>query len=318
MRFAKLACQYEAMIALRDIAATEQVLPASPRGLPVPWWAKIAAKIVLSRVLPGYGLRRKLGLFLHGNLDSNVTQHRDFVKNVLALHERITETKAQALLELGSGNSLGTALFAAAEGVSRVWLTDVGDFAESGMDFYRRLAALEETAHPGFSAQIDFSGRAAMLRSLNATYLTTGTLSLAAIPAGSLDLILSTAVLEHVGRSEFATLAREMMRALRAGGTAYHEVDLMDHLGGAQNNLRFPERMWESSLMAGSGFYTNRLRCCEIIEIMRDAGFEVALARVARWPVAPTPRVALASAFGKFPDDEMRIANFGMILRKPA
>ena len=157
-----------------------------------------------------------------------------------------------------------------------------------------------------------------MLASLNATYLTTGTASLAEIPNASLDLILSTAALEHVARPEFAMLAREMMRMLKGGGTAYHEVDLMDHLGGAQNNLRFSEKVWESRLMANSGFYTNRLRCCEILRIMRDAGFEVALARVARWPAAPTPRSALAEQFSAFPDDEMLIANFGMILRKPA
>ena len=104
-----------------------------------------------------------------------------------------------------------------------------------------------------------------MLESLNATYLTNGTAGLGDIPSGSLDLILSTAVLEHVGRADFPLLAREMLRLLRPGGTAYHEVDLMDHLGGAQNNLRFSEATWESPLMAKSGFYTNRLRCREIV-----------------------------------------------------
>ena len=138
------------MNSLRDIVPAGQVLPASPRGLPVPWWAKIGAKLVLSRVLPGYGLRRKLGLFLHGNLDQNVAQHRAFVTNVLAQHARIAGGKVDALLELGPGNSLGTALFAGAQGVSRVWLSDVGDFAESEMEFYRRLAAMIEAEHPGF------------------------------------------------------------------------------------------------------------------------------------------------------------------------
>lgn len=305
------------MRSLRDIVPTEQVLPASPRGLPVPWWGKIGAKIVLSRLLPSYDLRKTFGLFLHGNLDQNVDQHRAFVENVLAQHERLAGTKAAALLELGPGNSLGTALFAAAQGVGRVWLSDVGDFAASGMDFYRRLSGMAEAEHPGFSERVDFADRARMLASLNASYLTAGTAALAAIPDGSLDLILSTAVLEHVARGEFATLAREMLRMLRPGGTAYHEVDLMDHLGGAQNNLRFSERAWESPLMANSGFYTNRLRCCEILAIMRKAGFETALARVARWPAPPTPRAALAEQFRAFPGDEMRIANFAMLLRKP-
>jgi hypothetical protein len=301
-----------------DIAPREETQPASPRGLPLPWWAKIGAKMVLSRALPSYRLRKAFGLFLHGNLDQNVAQHRAFVENVLTQHAAFAGRKADAILELGPGNTLGAALFAVARGVGRIWLSDVGDFAESDMEFYRRLAALLEAEQPEFSARVDFSDRERMLASLNATYLTRGTASLAEIPGGSLDVILSTAVLEHVGRAEFATLAAEMMRTLRPGGTSYHEVDLMDHLGGAQNNLRFTQCAWESPLMANSGFYTNRLRCSEILQIMRDAGFAVALARVARWPARPTPRGALARPFDAFSDDEMRIANFGMWLRKPA
>jgi SAM-dependent methyltransferase len=283
----------------------------------MPWWAKIGAKIVLSRAVPSYRARKALGLFLHGNLDQNVAQHLAFVKNVLAQHERIAGSKVASLLELGPGNSLGTALFAAAEGVGRVWFADVGDFASDDMAFYRRLAGMVEADHPALSSRADFTDRARMLQSLNATYLTGGTASLRDIPDGSLDLILSTAVLEHVGRADFPLLAREMMRLLRAGGTAYHEVDLMDHLGGAQNNLRFSEQTWESPLMATSGFYTNRLRCREILQIMRDAGFDAALTRVARWPSPPTPRDALAEPFRTLPDDELLIANFGMLLRKP-
>lgn len=303
---------------LADITPREETLPASPRGLPLPWWAKIGAKMVLSRLVPSYRMRKALGLFLHGDLNQNVAQHRAFVANVLAQHEAYAGCKARAVLELGPGNTLGAALFAAAHGATRIWLCDVGDFAESDMAFYRRLAAMVEVEQPGFSNRVDFSDRSAMLASLNATYLTGGTPGLREIPRGSLDVILSTAVLEHVRRSEFATLSAEMMRVLRPGGTSYHEVDLMDHLGGAQNNLRFADATWESPLMANSGFYTNRLRCSEILQIMREAGFEVALARVARWPASPTPRRALAARFGGLPDDEMLIANFGMWLRKPA
>jgi hypothetical protein len=90
----------------------------------------------------------------------------------------------------------------------------------------------------------------------------------------------------------------------------------MDHLGGAQNNLRFSQTVWEHPVMARSGFYTNRLRCREILSLMREAGFEVALTRVARWPAAPTPRSALAEPFAALPDEELLIANFGMLLRK--
>lgn len=302
---------------LSDIEPDHEVLPASPRGAPVPWWAKIGAKIVLARALPSYRARKTFGLFLHGNLDHNVAQHGAFVQNVLAQHERYGGS-ARTILELGPGNSLGTALFAAARGVTRTWLCDVGDFASGDMALYREIAATLEPDAPGFSARVDLTDRARMLTSVNATYLTEGVASLAAIPDGSLDVILSTAVLEHVRRAEFARLAAEMRRMLRGGGTAYHEVDLMDHLGGALNNLRFSESVWESAFFAESGFYTNRLRCREIVAAFEAAGFEAAVTRIARWPALPTARRALAAQFRDLPDDELRIANFGVLLRKPA
>lgn len=300
-----------------DIMPAESVLPASPRGAPAPWWAKIAAKVVLARALPSYGSRKAVGLFLHGNLDHNVAQHAAFVGNVLAQHERYGGGPARAVLELGPGNSLGTALFAAARGVERTWLVDVGDFASDDMALYRDIARLVEAGAPGFADRVDLIDRAAMLASLNATYLTGGVASLAEIPDGSLDLILSTAVLEHVRRGEFPKLAAEMLRVLRPGGTAYHEVDLMDHLGGALNNLRFSEQTWESAFLADSGFYTNRIRCGEMVAALAAAGFEAAVTRIARWPALPTPRGALSEPFRAIPEDELRIANFGVLLRKP-
>jgi hypothetical protein len=69
-----------AVTSLHDIVPAQQVLEAAPRGLPLPWWAKIGAKIVLSRAFPSYRARKALGLFLHGNLDQNVEQHLAFVR----------------------------------------------------------------------------------------------------------------------------------------------------------------------------------------------------------------------------------------------
>jgi SAM-dependent methyltransferase len=303
---------------LGDIVPTETMLPASPRGLPIPWWGKIAAKTVLARVLPSYRARKAFGLFLHGNLDHNIDRHATFVTNVLAQHRRLAERPARAVLELGPGNSVATAIFAAAEGVERVWLADVGDFASQDMALYRESLARVAGEASELARRIDLSDRARMLASLNAAYLTDGTASLAEIPDGSLDVALSTAVLEHVRRAEFASLARELFRMLRAGGTCYHHVDLMDHLGGALNNLRFSEAAWESALMAEGGFYTNRIRCREMVALFAAAGFDTAVTHIARWPALPTPRAALAPPFRDLPEDELRIANFAVLLRKPA
>jgi SAM-dependent methyltransferase len=296
----------------------EQVLhEGAPRGKPVPWWGKIGAKIVLSRVLPSYRVRKALGLFVHSVGDWELKRHGAFIASAIALHARHGGGAARTMLELGPGDSVGGALFAAAHGIEHTWLSDVGDFASRDMTVYRAIAGVIEAETPGFAARIDLTDRAHMLASLNATYLTGGTASLAEIASGSLDVVLSSAVLEHVRRTEFSQLMAETFRVLRPGGTAHHEVDLMDHLGGALNNLRFRDGLWEHPLFADSGFYTNRLRCAEIVAAMRAAGFEAVVTRIARWPEVPTRRAALAEQFRALPDDELRIANFGVLLRKP-
>jgi SAM-dependent methyltransferase len=128
---------------------------------------------------------------------------------------------------------------------------------------------------------------------------------------------MSTAVLEHVRRAEFSTALAEMFRVLRPGGTGCHIIDLRDHLGGGLHNLRFSERVWEHPFLARSGFYTNRLRSHEMIAMMEAAGFEAAIVLITRWPELPVPREALAGQFSQLPDEELRIADFAVLLRKP-
>ena len=303
---------------LDQIIPNEIVFDANAqKGAPLPWWAKIGAKIVLSRVPLGYDTRKSLGMFRHGFRDRDFEQHRANIDHVLSLHAEFGGGKAATLMELGPGDSVGTALFAAAAGLSRTWLIDVGDFASRDMAVYRDIAGLLEKRRPGFAAGMDLSGRDRMLVALAASYLTQGIESLSAIPTGSVDIAFSTAVLEHVRRAEFVAMQTEIARILRPGGTAHHTIDLSDHLGGSLNHLRFAARVWEHPFMANSGFYTNRLRYSEIIAAMRAVGFELALTRVARWPELPTRRRALAADYRDLPERDLRVASFDVLLRKP-
>ncbi|MCW3475359.1 class I SAM-dependent methyltransferase [Limobrevibacterium gyesilva] len=300
-----------------DLTTRETVFDAqAARGSRVPWWVKIGAKMVLSRVLPSYAWRRRLGIGVHSYWAATIG-HRDEIRRAIALHTALTGRGPEAMLELGPGDSLANALYAAAEGVRTIWLVDAGDFATADMAVYERIVRLIEADCPDFAARVDLSSRAAMLASLGARYLTGGTGDLGRIPAGSIDLIVSYMVLEHVGRGTFDRLLAETRRILAPDGLAYHFVDLMDHLGGRLNNLRFPDALWEHPAMAGSGFYTNRLRCTEILARAREAGLEASVPFLSRWPVLPTPRGALHRQFAGFSDAELRIAYFGLLLRRP-
>jgi SAM-dependent methyltransferase len=304
---------------LDDVTLTRKVITSNTKqGVPIPWWAKIAAKVVLARVMPSYQVRQRLGLFRHGSMDRDPWKHVGQLNLVLGYYRKLSTGTPRAILELGPGDSVGLSLAARAHGLERAYLVDVGDFATRDMTVYRRLADALRSKGFKLPERLDLSDRDAMLKSVDATYLTSGTSALGTIPDASVDVVFSTAVLEHVSRYEFKRLMEELYRVMTPGAVAHHWVDLMDHLGGALNNLRFSERVWESGLMANSGFYTNRLRFTEILDIVKGAGFKFAVTQVTTWPTLPTPRQALASPFDALPEEELKIATFGLLMQKPA
>jgi SAM-dependent methyltransferase len=129
------------------------------------------------------------------------------------------------------------------------------------------------------------------------------------------DFIMSQAVLEHVRRREFVDVVQHLRRVLRPDGVCSHRVDLKDHLSDALNNLRFSERVWESTFMAGSGFYTNRIRYSEMLQLFRRAAFDVEVVNVDRWARLPTPRGRLSEPFRHLSDEDLRVSGFDVVLR---
>jgi SAM-dependent methyltransferase len=156
---------------------------------------------------------------------------------------------------------------------------------------------------------------AGILAACRATYGTSGLASLRAIPDRSLDFIWSHTVLQHVRREEFLETMCQLRRVLRLDGVCSHLVNLRDHLGGALNHLRFSERVWESRLMAKSGFYTNRIRYAEMLALFKEAGFKADVVKVKRWETLPTPRPKLARQFQHLSEDDLCVSGFAVVLR---
>ena len=289
----------------------EMTVPAGEGGgARLPWWAKIAAKIILTRAIPSYAWRKRLGIGVH-SFATDTLGHPLEIAREIAWFESFSGRTPKSLLELGPGDSLANALYAASAGVGRIWLMDAGDFATTDMDAYRRIAA----TLPGLPG-LDFASRKALLASLNATYLTGGVASLAAIPDGAVDLTVSYVVLEHIRRAAFTPLMAELHRITASGGLGHHFIDLMDHLGGGLNNLRFGTRLWEHDAISSSGFYTNRLGYAAILAEAVRAGFATSVPYLSRWQRLPIPRDALAADFALLPDETLTIANFALQLRR--
>jgi SAM-dependent methyltransferase len=278
----------------------------------IPWPAKIVGKIVLSRLPIGYERWQRVSLFRHGAMTDPA-----YALDVFKRHfGRLANPRPGFVaLELGPGDSVASAVIAAAHGASQTILVDVGPFARRDLEPYRELGRFLERRGlraPQAGAAETFEE---LLKACSARYETDGLASLRRVPDASADLIWSHAVLEHVARSELPSVARELRRIVRDDGICSHCIDLKDHLNGGLNSLRFSERLWESRLFARSGFYTNRVRATGWREIFEAAGFAVDVVRTVRWESLPVPRSKLDPEFRSLPDDDLLVSDIDVILR---
>lgn len=283
------------------------------KSLIEPWWIKIIAKIVLSRLPFSYSIWQKIGFFRHGKMDQV-----SYVKNVFDHHTDVggltSQIKEKTILELGPGDSIATAIIAACHGAKTI-LIDSGDYALKNIGYYQNFS--KELSKSGLSPP-DLSkaqNRKDILDICNAVYLTAGLASLKSLEKGSVDFIFSQAVLEHVRRHEFAYIMSEFHRVLKTNGTTSHKVDLKDHLGGGLNNMRFSHSIWESKFFARSGFYTNRIRFSEMILILRNAGFEVEILNERRWSSCPIQRKSLSKDFSNVTNEDLLISGFDVLMK---
>jgi hypothetical protein len=138
-----------------------------------PWWLKIGAKVVLSRVPISYRSFAAAGIFRHGHMCDP-----DYAIDVFLRHfERsglLGRTQSFVGLELGVGDSVASAIVAKAHGASVCYQIDSGRYAAEDRETYQSIvAALSqrgfEVEGPGDSATLD-----EILEKYDGVYLTNG------------------------------------------------------------------------------------------------------------------------------------------------
>lgn len=194
-------------------------------------------------------------------------------------------------------------------------MVDTGHYAEFNLENYRHfLLTLKEQGEFCIPDKIPES-EAELLEQYNSQYLIDGIHSLKKIPNSSVDFIWSQAVLEHIRKDQFFEFLKEVRRILSPGGVCSHRIDLKDHIGGGINHLRFSERVWESSFMANSGFYTNRYRFGDMINLFSKAGFRVEVVGIDSWECLPIKKRKLYRDYRDISDSDLCISGFDVILR---
>ena len=271
----------------------------------VPWYGHIALKIAMSFIPLPYGLLRHFGVRRHGLMDEPEYAFRTAVSHLSPVIKR--GTAGFRVLELGPGDSIAGGIVSYVFGAEESVLVDEGDFVVREVSAYTRLFNL--LSQKGFDvARLRAAGDfEELLDQARITLLTRGISSLEQLRSHSIDVFFSQAVLEHVRAAEFSTLASETARLLRPYGYASHEIDFRDHIGGALNNLRYSERLWESRLFLRGGFYTNRFRLSDFLRRFESAGLWCEVTHTEAWDSVPMPRNALAPAFLHYNESELCI-----------
>lgn len=279
----------------------------------IPWWGKIAAKMVLSRVPGGSGVLHRLGVYRHGAMDRPDYAYHVFMRHVS--QAGIDPARPGIVcVELGPGDSLFTAVIAKALGW-RAALVDVDRFATDDVAKYRAMAAHLRDVGLDAPDLANAGSLADVLARTGASYHPAGLDGLRGIADASVDFVFSQAVLEHVRKRDVAATFREMRRILKADGVCSHRIDFRDHLGGRLDNLRFRDAVWEHDFVARSGFYTNRIGFAEMLDLFREAGFAAEAHRTDRWESLPTSRRAMAAPFRSRSDPDLLISGADIVLR---
>jgi SAM-dependent methyltransferase len=282
----------------------------------LPWWFKVLSKMVIYRLPLPYQFWQSISLFDDGKMEVPDYAYNVFSKHFKDVSQHKPLPEKFVSLELGPGDSLFSALISHSFGGGKSYLVDVGDFTIKELEPYKQMSDLLKQKNLSLPTAIDEANSVSEIMEIcNADYLISGLSSLKSIESNSVDFIWSHAVLEHIKRSEFLDIMKELRRIVRDDGVCSHVVDLRDHIDCSLNNLRFSEKIWESNFMANSGFYTNRIQYPLMLDMFKEAGFAIKSVEVDRWESLPIKRSELDKQFASFTDEDLRVSGFSVILQ---
>ena len=139
---------------------------------------------------------------------------------------------------------------------------------------------------------------------------------------GSVDVVFSNSVMEHVPGQDIARMMDESRRILRDGGVVMHCVNCGDHYAYFDrtitqiNYLRYSDREW--AFWNNRFLYQNRLRPVDFIQLAEKSGFEIVLLKIQPRAelLEKLPQMAIASQFSHYPAEDLCSTSIGFVARK--
>jgi SAM-dependent methyltransferase len=278
------------------------VPPGFAAGAPVPWWFKFGAKLAMGALPVHPRAWRALGLRRHSFAAGDAARLVPPLRQAVARATELTGASPRGYVEIGPGAMVRRAPVAAALGLHPILYLDVEDDAPHDLGAYRMAAEAARAAglHPPDLSRC--TTREEVLAACGAR-LVIGKRGLEEVATGSIDLVLSEVVLEHVRREDMAPLLAGLRRVTSPGGVGLHVVDFHDHLGGRLRQLAFPPAFWEGRAVDRAALYNNRLGLSEILDAFAAAGFTATAPVRLVWDEPPLPPGGIHPALRRRPED---------------
>lgn len=252
------------------------------------WLVKAMVQKVLSGLPGGDGLNYLMQRRITGGLPRSPQELLEKFDAALSHYQAALEYGGSAparSFEIGPGWELAVPLCLYMLGVERQVLADLrpllkpellahaAGFYLAEHDALERRAGRELRRLPGEALT------PAGLEALGISYRAPLDASQSGLAPGSIDLVHSTQVLEHVPPEALIPLMTECARVVSPDGVVSHTIDLADHYMHFDsacppyNFLCYGQRVW--NLLNSGLHYQNRLRLSDYLSAMQKAGLEL-------------------------------------------
>lgn len=226
--------------------------------------------------------------------------------------------KDKKILEVGSGGSIGLGYFFLSDNF-RFWLsTDLHHDLKIDGKLIKREASLIKEIFKNYNKNI-FNEVKIRGNSLGFGKRFDFRLLQIADRAEDLianfDVIISSAVLEHIPRPAVKKTLANLKSYLKAGGLMIHEIDLRDHV-----NLVNPFAFYEygrdawDKLTGQTIFYSNRLRLVDYLKMFDKLNFKIKFSEIETESLPK--RIKIDEIFRKYSQAELAVIRVFIILEK--
>jgi SAM-dependent methyltransferase len=143
------------------------------------------------------------------------------------------------------------------------------------------------------------------------------------LASGSIDVVFSNSVLEHVPGDVIAQCFVEARRVLKPGAIVFHSVNCGDHYAYVDRSidqlhyLQFSDAAWKK--WNNRFLYQNRLRAVDFVRMAREAGFAIEIDTSRPHPdrLRRLDAMRIDPSFARYTREELAVTSIDLVGRNP-